>query len=460
MNRLFPLLAALLSVGCPAEEPQPICDPGETQACWCEADLPGTQTCNGDGMDWSYCDCPAPQDDDDDDDDVVVDAQIDVTPDSLVFDDVGIGCSLTKYVSVINVGADPLLLTDVEIVSNDDEFRVELDVPLDTPLASGTVAQATVEYAPLNETGDTASLFIRSNDPTNPEVHVGITGSFTGSALVVDEFVQVPMPWVDVLWVLDNSSSMSDEQDFLKSVIPTFLDVAAPAPALIHLGVITTDDGELIGSPNVLTTDMPDVFDQFSERIAVGTDGSEPNLGLQMGSQAITPPLAAPGGVNDGFLREAAGLLVIVVSDSEDESADTTNAYASLFHSLKVDPEQVKVVSVTGGLSGCAGAIAAAEAEVRFSQVASLTDGAQLSICDPAWMEVLATLDWERLGWGWTFELSREPEAETIEVEVGGVGVTEGWSYDESYNAVLFEEAGLPGAGVGIVVRYVPVPEC
>ncbi len=396
----------------------------------------------------------------DDDDTTSDDARIEVTPDSLEFDGIGIGCSFSKYVSVINVGSGSLEITDLEIVSSDDEFGVELDVPLDTPLASGTVARATVEYAPVNETGDTASLFIRSNDPVTPEVHVGITGSFVGTALVENEFMQVDTPSVDVLWVLDNSSSMADEQDFLKSVIPTFLDVAVPPDWLLHLAVVTTDSNHLRGTPHYLSTDMPDVSDQFSELIAVGTDGSDDTRGLEMGTQAITPPLGAPGGINDGFLREPAGLLIVDVSDSDDESPDTVSAYVNLFQSLLVDPDQVRIVTVTGGIAGCTSAIATADAAPRYVQAAGDSGGVDLSICDATWMDGLATLDWEELGWRWTFELSQEPDQDTIEVEVDGVVVTEGWSYSETYNAVKFDEAGLPEAGVGVVVRYAPLPEC
>ena len=53
-------------------EPEPICDPGETQPCICGMDLHGGQACDEDGMGWGPCTCGDDDDDDDaaDDDDI------------------------------------------------------------------------------------------------------------------------------------------------------------------------------------------------------------------------------------------------------------------------------------------------------------------------------------------------------------------------------------------------------
>lgn len=448
-------------VGCPQDAT--VCDPGDMQHCWCEADQQGMQTCDEEGTGWHLCDCDAPEDDDDgDDDDTVFDsgARLEISPDRLTFDPIEIGCVVAEDLILMSVGQAPLEIYSVELQMPSSEINVTLNAQPVMVLAPGEFAVVTVEYAPVDHVSDEAWLIIDDNDPTHVDGIVHIETSVAADQLVEEEFTQVATPSVDILWVLDNSSSMGEEQDFLKTAIPTFLDVALPPDHLGHLAVVTTDSNTLLGNPNVLTTDMPDVVDAFSQLVAVGTAGSDTSQGLEEGSQAITPPLAAPGGINDGFLREEAGLVVIFVSDEEDGSPDTVSAYVNLFQSLKVDPDDVRLVAVTGGATGCLSAIAEATPELRLTDAADRSSGLHLSICDETWVEQLAGLPWDVLGWVWTFELSPEPLAETIEVEVGGVVVTEGWSYDAALNAVKFDETGLPGAGVSVVVRYLARPDC
>ena len=50
----------------------------------------------------------------------------------------------------------------------------------------------------------------------------------------------------------------------------------------------------------------------------LGTDGSSYEKGLEAAERALTPPLAAAGGPNDGFLRDDAYLVVVFLSDEND----------------------------------------------------------------------------------------------------------------------------------------------
>ena len=64
----------------------------------------------------------------------------------------------------------------------------------------------------------------------------------------VDRIVQVTVPKVDVLWCVDNSSSMEDEQSALVQAFPVFADWFAvtrstfPSPST---SAAATDDGLL-----------------------------------------------------------------------------------------------------------------------------------------------------------------------------------------------------------------------
>src|SRR5687767_15154056 len=58
---------------------------------------------------------------------------------------------------------------------------------------------------------------------------------------VTDVFVQVTTPKVDVLWVIDNSGSMEDEQADLVANFPAFMDFFLGSGLDYHIGVTSTD---------------------------------------------------------------------------------------------------------------------------------------------------------------------------------------------------------------------------
>jgi hypothetical protein len=56
-----------------------------------------------------------------------------------------------------------------------------------------------------------------------------------------DEIVQLTTPSADVLWVVDNSSSMSDNQRALTDNFPVFFDWFLGSGLDYHIGVVSTD---------------------------------------------------------------------------------------------------------------------------------------------------------------------------------------------------------------------------
>src|SRR5262245_6111111 len=56
-----------------------------------------------------------------------------------------------------------------------------------------------------------------------------------------DVIVQVTTPMVDVLWTIDNSCSMADEQNGLTENFPKFMDYFLGSGLDYHIGVTSTD---------------------------------------------------------------------------------------------------------------------------------------------------------------------------------------------------------------------------
>ena len=86
----------------------------------------------------------------------------------------------------------------------------------------------------------------------------------SGPVEYTDVFAQVLISPVDILWVIDNSGSMAEEQDILNRGFQEFADQleqsGSEARTDFNMGVITTsfdysdpDRGRLIGDPPFLT---------------------------------------------------------------------------------------------------------------------------------------------------------------------------------------------------------------
>lgn len=150
---------------------------------------------------------------------------------------------------------------------------------------------------------------------------------------------------LDVLIVLDNSGSIT-EDEFPKLIADTdFVDVLLPAiteePCDVHVGITTTDEAPdfqpvecaFLGALNrggALADDCwpegtPPYFSTGDEQggllcaIVPGSkyDSNERQMGAML--DAVSSPLADDGGCNEGFLRDDAKLLFILITDEDDD---------------------------------------------------------------------------------------------------------------------------------------------
>ena len=381
---------------------------------------------------------------------------IELDPATWDFGDHEIGCEQEQPINILNMGSAPLELQDVVFAPTSDELEFSYYFGPGTLLNPGEMETVTIYYSPTDELPDTGYLHVYSNDPAHPDALATQFGSAHLAGEVVDEFEQEGNNWTDILWVVDNSCSMYEEQTSLAINFASFLDIIEVLDIDYHIAVVTTDQNSFQGAIPVMTGSSPDVHAAFADAVSLGTTGSGNEQGFKYGSEAITPPLAAPGGPNDGFLREEAGLRVIFVSDEDDQSADTVTAYVNLFQSLKVNPDHVILSGITGQLTGCATAYTAQ----RYEQAVALTSGISESICNASWINALSNLAWLSMSWQDTFELSQDPVIETIEVELNNVPVYVGWDYDLVLNAVVFQPDYVPDTGDLITIRYNLLGDC
>lgn len=161
---------------------------------------------------------------------------------------------------------------------------------------------------------------------------------------------------VDLLFVVDDSGSMMEEQASLVASFPGFVAEIESTLAHVeglHIGVVTTDAYKHNDAPcdNVLgalvtrtgginsshstcgpytggrfMTEADELAQRFACAGQVGTSGDSVERPIAAAMGALGPELAGPGGCNEGFFRPDALLVVVIVTDEEDEGSDGTPA--------------------------------------------------------------------------------------------------------------------------------------
>jgi len=297
-----------------------------------------------------------------------------------------------------------------------------------------------------------------------------------------DAFHQEGTDMVDILWVVDDSNSMANEQFKVAEGMEQFLfALGANEDVDLHLGVVSTDmdlatedRGLLLGEPAYITRDDTDYLWDFMERVQVGTQGSDKERGLQAAYHALTDEDALAH--NDGFLRDDAVLALVFVSDENDCSDDNwldddmsgalcydiadqlvpTAEYIRSFQNIKGVGGRVVASTIVGPQvsEGCEESWPGK----RYSTLAEELDGAQGNICDTDYSEVMDEIGSSITAPQRSFYLTYTPVQDTLVVYVDDVEVesdeTWGWVYDDALVSVDFLGDYVPEFGTTVSVSY------
>jgi hypothetical protein len=198
------------------------------------------------------------------------------------------------------------------------------------------------------DTGDSGDNGAGLDSGPGAPIKLDAAADETGMADAGDAIEEVGCKLVDLVFVIDNSGSMSDEQANLINGVPSFIseiqNQLADADSY-HVGVITTDayefnagckgEGAMVistgGSDSSAAVCGPyaDGYNYMTENdnldvafacaALIGTDGDSDERPLQTLQAALTPSMNGPGGCNEGFLRDDALLVVVIITDEEDD---------------------------------------------------------------------------------------------------------------------------------------------
>ena len=397
--------------------------------------------------------------------------QIEVDPLTVDFGYLDVGCETAQKITISNVGNAPLVLTSApQFTSNDpnaftyfagsnpEDLTSELTFPLTIPVGEGRDTWLT--YAPLDEQDDHGVLAVTSNDPYQPSVHAEQTGGITGTVENEDLFEQPAKPMTDIVFVVDNSGSMTEEQANLANNFEYFIYKLQTSNADYRIGVITTDQSDFQGE--VITPDTLNAVEKFTDQAVAGTGGSGTERALQMLYNCVQP--GGDCSKTADFMRDDALFAGIIVSDEPDQSALTPEGYVEYFWTLKDDPDLIKIHAIAGHIPDVTCSTCASPG-FGYDTAVDLTEGTFLDVCADDWGASLSALAESSIQDLSLFKLSEDPVEDTIKVYVDDARQYNGWWYtgheeDLGNNAVKFQDEYIPEGGSEVRIEYVVREEC
>jgi len=408
-------------------------------------------------------------------------------PAELDFGVVTVGCASPELrITVYNLGGIALSISSIYLEDPGGPFQIRSAPATPYNLAGGANVEIRLRYVPGAVDTDRSTLYIESDASNTQLLAIPLFGRGTNISDQTDIFHQPNQVRSDVLFAVDNSGSMSEEQASLASNFDAFINHAITLDVDFQIGVIATEvndpetdqgdpdrdifPGVLVqapGRPKIITNSTPNLTDAFTDNVTVGTCCSdEQEAGLEAAWMALSPGYIDDPSKNGGFLREDAKLYIICVSDEQDQSAGEPDFYVDFFSSIKGyrNTERMAVSAIVGDSpDGCGNGQAGSGS--RYIEVANQTGGLFVSICTSNWAQALQSLGLDAFAAIREFPLSRPADSNSITVTVEGSPVPQascndcdacddGWVYYPDTNSICFGANYVPEMGDRIEVSY------
>lgn len=366
---------------------------------------------------------------------------------------VQIGCSADSGFIIKNVGNKELVIDDIVLYAS---------VPVDVTFSGGSIIvpivldpeesyTLPVTASPSDRNLDEVVVKVTSDDPDEAESFSQLNFSTDTPNIGVDEFTVESGRMIDLLIVVDNSGSMTDEQQRLADNALNIINGLTTYSSDYQIGVITTDSSHFLGP--IVSPSTSDPVSELEQQVQAGTRGSGYEKGIEKAVQALNDPSVA--GVGSAFLRQEARLVIVWISDEDEYSGYPLRDAANAFWSLKMAPSDVISLAIVGDVPlGCD----YTDPGYRYVDMTNMLGGDWISICDLNWQQSFEQMT-VRAGASTVFPLSQTPITSTINVFVDG-NITHNWVYVVSYNSVAFNPGSHPRLGASIRIDYAVQGEC
>ena len=277
-------------------------------------------------------------------------------------------------------------------------------------------------------------------------VYIEIEVPVNEGEIWIDSFTQhMSIDGIDILWVIDKSGSMSRFNTELLAGIEAMM-LALPA-ADWRLVIISADPTDSIMSTEFPLVPGDDIVD------AEGMLATLPMGPWEEGFNSVYEYMNH-NPYSSTWMRSDAGLLVVFVSDEEEQSeveypmpADFLSWYTSLRMGSVF---MASVVNQEATVSLCPATPSPIDVGERYMEATNVLGGVVVDICDTDWSagvtDATHSIDpYENI------TLTHKAEADSIRVFINGT-LNHSWLYSETFNTVYFTV--IPSAGQLVEVGY------
>lgn len=373
--------------------------------------------------------------------------ELEISPAEYDFGEVFIGCDSMVDVTLTNIGSDTLVLQDIQTEGTDITY--EWDIELPAVLEPGEFREMAVLFEPTDEQVFDGLITVTSNEPLGER-----EGTQIGMGRFVNHWTEnfeIPEdPPSDIMFVVDQSCSMDDDQDRLAANFSYFIQNLNSYTEDWQV-IVGNDSGGCNNAGAILRPTTTNYETRFQDAVRKGTDPyiDDPEKLLITADYGVNN--TDPGQCNEGFMRDDAMLHVILVSDEREQSNNWKGHTRSIVDK-KGDIKRTKISAIAGPLpSGCNGN----EAGTGYWEATEYTGGLFLSICETDWTAYMEDLARASAVIPDSFELANNPWEPSLEVYINGELIDPAyWTWDESGNTVIFQEGHKPEAGDIITITY------
>jgi hypothetical protein len=262
---------------------------------------------------------------------------------------------------------------------------------------------------------------------------------------------------VDILWVIDDSGSMRNDQKRLADNFETFIYEFLDRKLDFNMAITTTDptpkgDGKRVGGFNQLSSAKAEknerkFLNDFKRTVNVGTRGSPKEMGISASLRFLQ---RYADHNSEPFVRDDAYLIIIYLSDEEDQSPLAVSHYANAIMKYKPNPSDIKVYSIVTDKR-----IMNQWETVghRYMAMANIFGGIQADIKDDFY-PILRDMGLSIANLVDSFALAGVPHNEEVEIYVDGVRLNNGFSFDNQTRTIRFDQSSTPQEGASVEIHY------
>jgi len=281
---------------------------------------------------------------------------------------------------------------------------------------------------------------------TEIPVYIEVEVPVNEGVIWIDSFTQhMSVDGIDILWVIDKSGSMSRyDAELLAGIEAMMLALPTSDWRLVIISADPTDSIMSTEFPLVPGDDMIDA-EQMLNTLPMGP--------WEEGFNSVYEYINH-NPYSSTWMRPDAGLLVVFVSDEEEQSDveyPMPSDFLSWYGSLRMGSVfMASIVNHEATTSLCPHAPSPIDVGDRYMEATGVIGGIVVDICDTDWSPGVADATHSIEPYE-SIELTHKAEVDSIRVFISGA-LNHDWYYQESNNTVYFTV--LPSAGQLVEVGY------